>query len=463
MDQDDAIARQQEQARELITSGHVWSAVWFLAWPTAINTLIQTAYNIINRLFLGNLPSGVGEALAAVGIAGGLLMMQFALMFGLSIGASALVSRFVGARQYDDAVQATRQSLILAVIVGFVSSIPLVVLAEPLMVLSGAHGNVAPIGATYLIIIAASSIPLFLYWTMTSALRSVGNVMSALYAGGLTIVVNILFDWLLIFGIGPFPAWGVKGAAVSTVISRLAGLALSIWFIDRSVLKDSLRQIRGRVEWFGRIMRIGLPAMFQNLLWTSAYMGFIRILGYLPNATLAQASLTVALTIESTAFMPGAAYATAVTPLVGQNLGAGKPERAEHSAWVAAGQAVAIMSLVAVLFLAIPRRLALIFTKDAAIVGLIASYLRINSISEPFLALGMVLRGALQGAGDVNVPAGIIALTLWIIRLPLTWLMAIYLGWGATGAWWAMSLSTILSGILSVIWFKWGTWRNVRV
>ncbi len=279
------------------------------------------------------------------------------------------------------------------------------------------------------------------------------------------IVLNAVLDWLLIFGRGPIPGMGVHGAAISTGISRIVGMCLSFVFLRRSILKESLAHFRPHVGWFGRILNIGWPASVQNLLWTSASAVFLRILAFLPGgeATVAQAALTVGLRIESVAFMPGVAYAMAATPLVGQNLGAGQPGRAEHSAWVATGQAVFVMSSVALVFYFAPWWLARGFTTDMGVVHLVVRYLRINAISEPFLALGMVMRGALQGAGDTRIPAWITVSTLWFIRLPLAWVLANRFGYGAVGAWTAMCLTTILSGVASMAWFKWGTWRTLRV
>jgi putative MATE family efflux protein len=279
----------------------------------------------------------------------------------------------------------------------------------------------------------------------------------------LVIALNVLLDWLLIFGIGPFPSLGVRGAAIATSVSRLVGTILIFGFLARSALSGSISHFRVHWGWFGRILKIGWPAALQNLLWTTAFAGFIRVLACLPRATSAQAALTVAGAIEAVAFMPGIAYSIAATPLVGQNLGAGKPKRAEHSAWVATAQAAAIMSLVAVLFVTIPRQLALLFTDKASVVPLIVSYLRINAISEPFLAIGMVMRGALQGAGETRIPAWVAFITNWAVRLPLAWLLAIYLGYGAPGAWIAMCVTTILSGLILIGWFVWGNWRNLEV
>lgn len=426
-------------------------------------TLIQTAYNLINRAFLGKLGGvAAADALAAAGVGGQLLMVQFSLMMGLSVGTAALVSRFLGANEIEDAEEATRQSLFISVLGGLITAIPLVVWVTPLSSILGDGKSFVPLAAEYTKIIAYSSIPMFLYMIVTTALRSAGDVRIPLLIGTVIVAINAALDYVLIFGVGPFPKMGVVGAAYSTSISRVVGMILILWYLHRSVLGRALERLVIRLNWFGRIMNIGWVAMGQNLLWTMAGTVLIGLLGHLPNGRDAIAALTLGLTIEATCFMPGVAYSVAVTPLVGQNLGAENPDRAEHSAWVATWQAVAIMTLVAVLFITIPRQLTLLFTTDASVVYLTVRYLQINAISEPFLALGMVLRGALQGAGDVVVPAIITATTFWVVRLPLVWLLSNY-GLGAIGAWIAISGSTVLSGILTYIWFKRGKWRTVEV
>ena len=457
-------ARLPNAASEIILSGRVWRAVWYLAWPTAVNTLIQTAYNIINRMFVGRLPDAT-PALAAIGISGSVLMVQFALTIGMSVGASALVARFLGAKQYDDADETARQAIILSVLGGIISAVPFIIWPHHLIWLIGGKGDVITLGASYTAIVAWSSIPMFLYMTITSVLRSAGDVRSPLYAGAIVIAINILFDWLLIFGIGPLPMLGVNGAAISTGISRVVGMVIMFRFLQRSVLRNSVSHFRVHMGFFARIMRIGWPAMIQNVLWTSAAVVFIRILGMLPGreATLAQAGYTVAISIESLAFMPGAAFGMAATPLVGQNLGAGRADRAEHSAWVATWQSMAIMSAVAVMFLAIPGYLARMFTQEAKLIPIIVAYLRINAFSEPFLAVAMVLRGALQGAGQTRIPAWITFATNYVIRLPLAWALAILLGLMSTGAWIGMASSTIISGIWMAAYFKLGNWRDTQV
>jgi len=456
--------RRRNHASEIIVSGHIWSAVWYLAWPTALNTLIQSAYGIVNTYFVGQLHNST-QSLAAVGIGSQALMIQFGIVIGVSAGTSALVARFLGGERYEDADRIMGQTLILSVIAGAFTAVPLILLARPIANVIGATGRATSLAANYTALIAWFSVPMFFLVNITAALRAAGDVRGPLVVNSGVILVNAVLDWFIILGHGPFPQMGVHGAAISTSISRCAGMLFAIALLRRSVLRGSLAHVRFDWSWSRRILNIGWPAAIQNLLWSTASAGFRVILGALPAAQVdpAQAALTVSLSIESMAFMPGIAYSMAATPLVGQNLGAGRPDRAERSAWVAVGQAMFIMTSVAMAFVFAPHWLATRFTQAGTVVPLIVSYLQIMAISEPFLALNMVLRGALQGAGDTRMPALISVGTFWVFRLPLAYLLAIVLGYGATGAWIAMSSTTCLSGALMACWFKWGTWRTLKV
>jgi len=454
--------KQRNNANEIITTGKISSAVWFLAWPTIVNTLIMTAYQFVNRIFLGHIENSAA-AQAAVGIGDRALMVQFALMMSLSVGTSALVARSLGAGNRNDAVEATRQSLIMCVLGSALMTFPLVIWATPLVTLIGAKPEVVPVAAGYTAIVALFTIPSFVWTIVTAALRSTGDVRSQLYVGGLMIALNILLDWLLIFGVGPFPTMGVNGAAIATGISRIFASVLILWVLNKSVLSPALRNLRLSFSWLGRILNIGWPASIHNVIWVLTGMGFLRILSVLPNATEAQAALTVGLTIESLAYMPGIAYGMAATPLVGQNLGAGRTDRAEHSAWIATWQAVLIMSFVGFFFLVIPDILADAFTENAAVASLIVLYLRVNAFAQPLQAIGFVLRGALQGAGDTKVPTWITLFSILVVRLIMAWVLVVQLGYGVIGAWISMAVSASLPGLLMAIWFKRGYWKILKI
>jgi putative MATE family efflux protein len=452
----------RDKAGEIITCGNISTAVWYLAWPTVINTVFQTAYNIINQVFLGDLESSK-IAQAALGVGQIAPMIQFAVLVGLSVGTSALTSRFLGAQQYEDADEVTRQSLIFGFFGGILNMIPLMLLAVPFVTLIGARGPVVPLAADYMWIIGAFSVPLYILVIATAALRSAGDARSPLYTSAVVVGVNILLDYILIFGVGPFPAMGVRGAALATGISRVAGMIMVLIFLRRSILRGAFAHLRVHVQWFLRIINIGWPAGMQHLLYSTGLAAFLWILGKVPEAAAAQAAITVGITIESAAFMPSVAYSMAATPLVGQNLGAGKPKRAEHCAWVATGQAAVITTLIAIIFLVFPVQLAHIFTRDPEVVRLIVSYLRINAICQPALGIGVVLAGALQGAGDTRFPTWVEVITNYIIRLPLTWFLTRTMGLNTTGAWIGMCSSNIIFGTLIVAWFRKGHWRSIRL
>lgn len=463
MEKNSSASEQTNAATELITSGRISSAVWYLAWPTAIQTLLQTAYMVANMVFVGRL-AHADRALAAVGIGNSVLMIQFGLMIALSVGTSALVARSLGAGRVGEADEATGQSLGMCLIGGVLCAAPLIIWARPIVELIGAGGSVVAMSADYIVVISWATVPAFIWTIVTSALRSAGDVRSPLYISAVTLALNVFLDWILIWGVGGMPSYGVHGAALATVIARVFGAGLSLVFLGRSVLRKSFGNLVPDWSMSVRVLKIGLPAAAGNLLWGLSGTAFIAVLALLPEAqrTAAQAALTVGMRIESFAFMPGLAYSMAATPLVGQNLGAGKPERAEHSAWVAVSHAAGIMSVVAVCFLVFPVWITTLFTTEAVVVTMTVSYLRINAVSEPFLAVLMVLRGGLQGAGDTVMPMIMTLVNMWVLRIPLA-ILLLKMGYGASGAWFAMSATTILGSLMIAAWFKWGTWRTREV
>lgn len=455
-------SERQDKTHKLITDGSISTAVWHLAWPTIINMIFMTAYNLINRAFLGGL-SHSAAAQAAIGVGSVAPMIQFGLLVGLTAGTSALVSRFSGAKDYTEAEEATRQSLIFGVIAAIISMIPLVFFAGPFVHLLGAKPDVAPLAAGYTVIFGFFTIPFYLQMIAGAALQATGDTKSPLYTGVAMVILNIIFDWLLIFGVGPFPQMGVQGAALATGISRTVSSAMILYFLHRSILRNSLTRIRLELEWFWRILNIGWPAAIQHVLFSSGNAIYIGILGHLPDGTAAQAALSVAGMIEATSFMPGAAYRMAATPLVGQNLGAGNPKRAEKCAWNATRQAVYMMTAMAVVFLVLPEQLARAFTNDRHVIELMVSYLRINALCQPSLAINMVLGGSLQGAGDTRFATVLSFAAHFAIRLPLALLLTHTAHMDAVGAWIAMSASNVLSSFVMIWWFRRGNWKTLQI
>lgn len=450
-----------EQSPNIVTEGQVWRSVWLLSWPSIISMFLQTAYGYINLYFVGHL----GKAsVAAVGIANSVLFVQFAALSGVSVGTSALVARFTGAQNMEEANDATRQSIILTVVLTMLTAIAGILLAPFIFHLLGAKADVLPIAILYLNISLLGGVPVFVLNTVTSAFRAIGDMRTPLYVMVVATVLNVLFDWLLVRGIGPFPRMGAPGTAVSVVISRVVSLVIAYYYLSKSSLANSMKRWwEVHAGWFERILRIGIPAALQGLLRSGNSIIYYWIFGLTASATMNAAALTVGLRAESLAFMPGFAFAMAATALVGQNLGARQPKRASKAAWIATGQGVAVMSLMGLLFFIFAEPFARFFITDPKVIPLIVSYLRINALSEPFLAIAMILTGALQGAGETRWPTIITFLSLYVIRLPLTYWLMVNLKFDVSSAWWLMATSTVIGGIMTALVFFNGKWQETEV
>ena len=444
-----------------LVTGPVGRAVWSLAWPTILTNVLQTSYGFVNLIFVGSL----GKAsIAAVAFANSALFWQFAALLGVMVGNTALVSRSTGAGNPKDAEIATRQSLLLALAGAVLTAVPMILLHQGILSVLGAEPQVITIAAPYLNVCLYASPLFFLSMVLASSLRGIGDTRTPLIAMGVQVALNVLGDWVLIFGVGPFPALGVTGAAWATLFSRVASLAVLGLLFTRTPLAGALRgPYRVDWGWMKRILNIGLPATAQAVLRTTGSSVYQGIVARTVEGTTAVAALSIGIQAESLAFMPGFAFGVAATAMVGQNLGAGQPARARRAGWLSMVQGMIIMSAMGVLFFLLAQPFSRLISQEADVVALGAAYLMINAPSEPFLAMAMVLTGALNGAGQTRVPAVLTFLSLWVLRLPMTWLLALHLSMGATGAWISMAVTTGLGGLFTAAYYKWGRWAATRV
>lgn len=448
--------------RDSILEGNIDRAAWSLSWPSALAMFLQTTSNNIDRFFVARLGS---ELVAALGLSNTVLMMVFATIVAISTATTALVARFHGARETLDAEQAARQSLYFSVVAALVIWCIFLPLAGPAVrLMAGKSTSVPPLSLGYLHISLIGLPPLFVLTVQMAAFRGLGDMMAIVRITLATSFLTALLDWLLIFGNLGFPALGLNGAAWAATITRFIVLIYALKLLGESSLSGAMRRIhRPDFSWFRRIIRLGLPAGLQSVLRTGSSIMFFAFLGRLPNGEAAMAALTIGLGVEAFAFMPGFAFSTAAAAMVGQNLGAKTPGRAKEAAWACARQSVGVMTImgVAVFFLADP--VAKLFSSDPEVVRLTSAYLKINAISEPFIALSMTFSGALQGAGDTRSPTLVTFVSHWLLRLPLTYLLAIHLVMGTLAAWWVMAGTMMLTGILIMLVFMSGRWRHQEV
>ncbi|MCC6442008.1 MAG: MATE family efflux transporter [Armatimonadetes bacterium] len=435
--------------------------IWQLAWPAVITMLLQMSGGFIDMYFLGKLGPA---ALAAAGIANQLLMILFSLITSISVGTTALVARFIGAQSLAEARQAARQSVVLGALGSVVSACFLFPTVPYFLRLLGAHGEALRLGSQYLYWMLYGVVPYFLIVILTAIYRGLGDTRTPLLITMLFNGVMIVGEYFLIFGNGPFPKMGIAGAGLSALVARLLGITLSWYFLSRSSLKLTVKG-PWAVDWIWmkRILAVGLPAAVQGLIRNTASSTYYGILGRVPNATAAVAALTVGIRAEGIAYMPGFAFSIAATALVGQSLGAKNPGQAERSGWASALQGCAVMTVMGLIFYIFAEPIVRLFTDSPEVVALAADYLRYQAYSEPFLGLGMILTGALQGAGETRWPTILTFVTMWLIRVPATNALALHMGYGATGAWITMMGSTAVSGVLVALLFYMGRWKQIKI
>jgi len=448
------------------TNNTLHRAVWRLAWPLVLTMLLQTFNSFLDRGFVGYLGS---NALAAVGLGGQFMFLLLSLGMSISVGTSALVSRFAGAREEGQAATAAQQSVWIGLLVGLACAALTWPLRQTYLDWMHVSPEATALSVRYLSLTILGIPALFLMLILSSVFRGLGDTKTPLLVMLAVNFVHLGGDWLLIFGHWGLPRMGIAGGATALIASQVVGAALYFWFLRRSPLHGRMHWLKPLDwGWVKRVLNIGLPAAAQNVSRVLSMMAFTGVLARSGEATAAVAALTIGLTSESIAFMPGFAFSMAASTLTGQNLGAGDPDRAERAALAAFWQGLAVMCVMGAVFFVFAVPFTRIFTPDLRIIDprvvpLAVAYLRIAAISEPFLALGMILTGALNGAGDTKAPAWAGLVTMWGVRLPGAWLTITVLHDGAVGAWWAMTASTILSGLAALALFRWGRWKRTVV
>lgn len=448
-----------KEGLNLLSEHSVARTVWALALPSMIAALVQTVNSFLDRMFVGSLGP---YALAAAGVGGQLVFLVMALAMAVSMGATAIVARMVGANDRVSLQHAARQSLGIALVMGFLMT-AFGYWALPL-ILNWYRLEASAFAQAYQFLMPALlGVPgLFLWMGLMGTFRGQGDTRSPMIASIAATLVHLAGDWVLIFGRYGFPMLGIQGAGVAVALSMWVGAGV-LWGLQvaRSS-KLAIPELPQR-SWVWRILRVGVPASLRTLIYSTSSMAFTMILATTAAGTAALAALPIGLTAESIAFMPGFAFAIAASALVGQALGAKNERLAERFGWTASWQACAVMSAMAFVFFVFAEPFARWFTRDPQVIALAVAYLRINALSEPLLAFGLVLAGALQGAGDSFKAMLGTFFVQWIVRLPLAYLLAFGLGLDAHGAWWAMALSSCFSGLLFIALFKRGGWKRVKV
>ncbi|HEX5086068.1 MAG TPA: MATE family efflux transporter [Blastocatellia bacterium] len=442
------------------TEGGIGRAIFLLSVPMVLEVLMESLFGIVNVYWVAHLGK---EQAAAVGVTESLLTIVITVAMGLSMGTTAMVARRIGEGDREGAARVAEQAILLGVLISIPIGVAGALFNKQLFHVMNAESGVSGVGGGYLTVIFGANVVIMLLFMINAIFRGAGDAaiaMRVLWTGNL---INLVLDPCLIFGLGPFPELGVTGSAVATTIGR--GVAVIYQFISLSRGKGRVPVRLGRMlPNFGlmkTLLRISLGGMFQILVATAAWMLLMSIVGLFGAA--AQAGYTIAIRIIWVTLLPSWGMSNAGATLVGQNLGAQKPERAEKSVWLAGHSNAVFLTAVAVIFITFPEFLIRIFTQDQTVIPYGVDALRYISYGYIFYGYGMVMSSAFNGAGDTYTPTVINLVCFWLIQIPLAYTLAKWTGLETKGVFLAITIAESILAVIAMLAFRRGKWKAQKV
>ena len=442
---------------EDFTSGRIGRGLGLLAVPMMLEMAMESVFAIVDIAFVSRLGT---DAVAAVGITEALVTVLYAIAIGLGMGITAMVSRRIGANDPHGAAQVTGQSIWLGVVLSIVIGVLGVMYARELLSIMGAPTSVVEKGTAFTAVLLGGSFSIIFLFLLNAAFRGAGDATVALRSLWIANGINIILDPCFIFGLGPFPEMGVTGAAVATTIGRGIGVSYQLWYLlrGRGRIAFGLQHLAFIPHLAWRLLRISLGGIGQFLIATTSWIGVMRIVAMYGAPAIA--AYTIALRAMEFIFLPAWGLGNAAATMVGQNLGARRPDRAERATWMAARYNAAFMSFAGFFLVGFAQTITGWFTGEAEVLRIGTSCLRILAIGFPMYAVGMVVVQAMNGAGDTETPMTLNVICFWLIQIPLAFMLATKTSLDSNGAYIAIVVSESLLTVLSVIVFRRGGWKT---
>jgi putative MATE family efflux protein len=445
------------------TTESLGRAVLLLAIPMVLEMVAESIFTIVNIFWVSRLSS---EAVAAVGLTEAAMSLIYAFAVGISFAATAFVARRIG--ENDDtgsAAQTAGQVILLSIVVSVGLGMLLCVFAAEILRLLGADEAVVALGAEYTRVMFAGNVTVFLMYVINAILRGTGDAALAMRALWYANVLNFVLVPCLLYGWGPFPELGVTGAAYATTICRGVGVIFLLWHMtgDNSHVRLRLRlhHLKPVVADIRMIMTTAWSGIAQILVSTTSAIGLFSIAAL--SGTTALAGCTVALRVVQFVLMPALGLANAGATLVGQNLGAGNPERATEAVRIATRYNVIFLGSVGAVLFILARPIAGIFTSDPEVLREAVLALRMTTVAFPFFSAGMCYQAAFNGAGDTWTPARLNFICFWLLQVPLAWVLAVGLGFDSIGVYASVPISFSVLALGSALLFSRGKWKIHRI
>lgn len=435
-------------------------AIFLLAVPMILELVMESTFAIADIYFVGKLGS---SAVATVGLTETMLFLLYSIGIGMAMSVTAIVARRIGEKNEHAAGVTAVQAILLAFLVSLPFSIAGIFYSKELLTLMGADAWILENGYRYTQWMLGGNAVIMFLFVINAIFRGAGDAAIAMRVLIVANGLNIILDPLLIFGLGPIPAMGIEGAAIATNIGRGVGVLIQLWFLFKAGKHIRLvaAQIRFHGESFLHLCTTSLGGVGQMIIAMTAWIFLMRILADVGTAAVAGA--TIAMRVMMFTMMPAWGMSNAAATLVGQNLGAGQPDRAESSVWKIGFYNMGYLLLVSLAFFLLSRELIGLFTDDAAVVEIGAEWLRILAISFCVYGWWMVSVQAFNGAGDTTTPTWINLIFFWMIQIPLAYVLAIAFDGGHSGVFWAVFFSETAVGLFTLWLFKRGRWKTMQV
>ncbi len=442
------------------TKGSIGRAILLLSIPMVLEMAMESVFAVVDIFFVSKLGP---EAVATVGLTESMLTIVYAIAIGLSMATTAIIARRIGENNRQGASVAAVQ----AIIVGILVSVPIaaagIFYSPQLLMLMGASETIVAELTGYTTIMLTGNAIIMLLFIINAIFRGAGDAAISMRVLWFSNLLNIVLDPLLIFGIGPFPELGVTGAAVATTIGRGLGVVYQFYLLaDKSNrISIAVSHLKLNVRVMKKLTRLSLGGIGQYLIATSSWIGLIRIIAEFGSEALA--GYTIAIRIIIFSLLPSWGMSNAAATLVGQNLGAGKPGRAEKSVYITAVINMIVLMLIGLLFYVFAEELVMLFTDETAVIQTGAQCLRIICYGYLFYSWGMITTQAFNGAGDTTTPTILNFISFWMVEIPVAYAFSIVMGFEETGVFISIVIAESLLGVLGVLLFRRGAWKLRKV
>jgi putative MATE family efflux protein len=442
------------------TTAPIGRAIFMLAVPMVLEMAMESIFVVADVFWVSRLGA---DAVATVGLTESMLVLIYTLAMGLSIGATALVARRVGEHDAEGASRAAVQSILLGLVVAVAIGVVGAWQAPNLLRLMGASPEVVSTGSGFTRVMLGGNATVVLLFLINAVFRGAGDAAIAMRVLWLGNALNIVLGPCFIFGLGPFPELGVTGAAVATNLGRGSAVVYQLVTLTRpgGRVRIAPRHVGLHMPTMASVVRLSGSGTFQILVNTASYVGLVRIVSEFGSAALA--GYTIAIRLIIFALLPAFGVSNAAATMVGQNLGARRPDRAERAVWKAGIYSACLLASASVVFVVFAPAIVGFFTSDPVVAGYGIRCLRIVSIGFAFYGYGMVLTQSFNGAGDTRTPTLVNLFVFWLWELPLAWVLSSVEGLGATGVFIALAVAHSTLALVSAVLFKRGGWKTKRL